>query len=173
MREAGWAADGRQIVCTQPRRVAATSVAARVASETATKLGEEVGYAVRFEDCTHPVHTRLKYTTPGLLFRECMRDPLLSRYSVIMVDEAHERGVYTDLLVALLKKIRRMRPELRIIVSSATMDAEAFARYFDPAYAGKPTENVAILSLEGRSFPVEVAYTPTPVPDYVLSLIHI
>lgn len=172
MREAGWAADGRQIVCTQPRRVAATSVAARVASETATKLGEEVGYAVRFEDCTHPVHTRLKYTTPGLLFRECMRDPLLSRYSVIMVDEAHERGVYTDLLVALLKKIRRMRPELRIIVSSATMDAEAFARYFDPAYAGKPTENVAILSLEGRSFPVEVAYTPTPVPDYVTAAVE-
>ncbi|KAI3617130.1 hypothetical protein CBS9595_003039 [Malassezia furfur] len=172
IREAGWAADGRQVVCTQPRRVAASSVAARVASETRTKLGEEVGYAVRFEDCTHPVHTQLKYTTPGLLFRECMRDPLLSRYSVVMVDEAHERGVYTDLLIALLKKIRKVRPELRIVVSSATIDAEAFARYFDPTYAGQATADVALLSLEGRSYPVEIAYTPAPVHNYVQAAVE-
>ena len=172
VREAGWAADGRLIACTQPRRVAASSVAARVASETRTKLGEEVGYAVRFEDCTHPTHTQIKFPTRGLLFRECMRDPLLSRYSVVMVDEAHERGVYTDLLIALLKKIRRMRPELRIVVSSATMDAEAFARYFDPAYDGQATEHVALLSLEGRAYPVEIAYTPAPVHNYVTAAVE-
>ncbi|WFD01046.1 RNA helicase [Malassezia yamatoensis] len=167
LRNAGWASDGRQIVCTQPRRVAATSVAGRVASETRTKLGEEVGYTVRFEDCTHPVHTQLKYTTPGLLFRECMRDPLLTRYSVVMVDEAHERGVYTDLLVSLLKKIRKMRPDLRIIVSSATMDAEVFARYFDPHYQGTSTDTIAICSLEGRTYPVEIAYLANATSNYV------
>lgn len=102
--DAGWAADGRQIVCTQPRRVAATSIAAHVAETKNSALGDTVGYSIRFEDCTHPTRTRLRYTTPGMLFRECLRDPLLSRYSVIMVDEAHERSAYTDLLLALLKK---------------------------------------------------------------------
>lgn len=106
--DAGWApiteSGAKQVVCTQPRRVAATSVAARVAEERHSRLGDEVGYAIRFEECTHPKYTRLRYTTPGMLFRECLSDPLLSRYSVIMVDEAHERTAYTDLLVALLKK---------------------------------------------------------------------
>ncbi|PKI82594.1 hypothetical protein MVES_003418 [Malassezia vespertilionis] len=155
--EAGWAADGRQIVCTQPRRVAATSVAARVAQEMGVRVGEEVGYAVRFENCTDPQRTRLKYVTPGLLFRECMQDPLLSRYSVVMVDEAHERGVYTDLLIAVLK--------------NATLDAEAFARYFDPDYDGANTENVSIVSIEGQTFPVEVAYTEEPVQDYIAAAV--
>ncbi|WFD08485.1 RNA helicase [Malassezia vespertilionis] len=169
--EAGWAADGRQIVCTQPRRVAATSVAARVAQEMGVRVGEEVGYAVRFENCTDPQRTRLKYVTPGLLFRECMQDPLLSRYSVVMVDEAHERGVYTDLLIAVLKKIQRKRPALRILLSSATLDAEAFARYFDPDYDGANTENVSIVSIEGQTFPVEVAYTEEPVQDYIAAAV--
>lgn len=102
--EAGWAAEAQQIVCTQPRRIAATSVAARVAQETGTRLGDDIGYAIRFEECTHPTRTRIRYTTPGMLFRECMQDPLLQRYSVILIDEAHERGAYTDLLMALLKK---------------------------------------------------------------------
>ena len=101
---AGWAAEGRRIACTQPRRVAATSIAARVAEERGHHLGDDIGYAIRFEDCTHPTRTRLVYTTPGLLFRECLRDPLLSRYSVVLVDEAHERGAYTDMLLAVLKK---------------------------------------------------------------------
>ncbi|WFD28908.1 RNA helicase [Malassezia nana] len=168
--EAGWAADQRQIVCTQPRRVAASSLAARVAEETHTCLGDVIGYAVRFEDCTHPTRTRVRFTTPGLLFRECLSDPLLSRYSVVLVDEAHERGAYTDLLIALLQKIRRKRPDLRILLSSATMDAEAFARYLDPTY-GTPEADAMILSIEGRTFPVQVAYTPAPVRDYVAAAV--
>lgn len=91
------------IGCTQPRRVAATSVAQRVADETGTQVGGLVGYAIRFDDKTS-VATRIKYMTDGMLLREMMLDPLLSKYSVIMIDEAHERSLYTDILVGLLKK---------------------------------------------------------------------
>ncbi len=101
--ENGWTADGKLIGCTQPRRVAATSVAARVAEEMGVKLGEDVGYTIRFDDKSSP-KTRIKYLTDGMLLREMMLDPLLSRYSVIMLDEAHERSLYTDILVGLIKK---------------------------------------------------------------------
>lgn len=102
--EAQWATGGRVIACTQPRRVAATTVAARVAQEMQVKLGQEVGYAVRFEDVTSPTATRIKYMTDGMLFREMLLDPLLQRYSVIMIDEAHERSIYTDILLGVLKR---------------------------------------------------------------------
>jgi ATP-dependent RNA helicase DDX35 len=104
--EAGWAAAGNVIACTQPRRVAATSVASRVAAEVGTILGEEVGYTIRFEDVSNKDKTRIRYMTDGILFREALLDPLLSRYSVIMIDEAHERSLYTDLLLGVLKKFR-------------------------------------------------------------------
>ena len=100
--ETGWAS-GSCIAITQPRRVAATTVAARVAEEIGCILGEEVGYSIRFEDVTSP-KTRIKYMTDGMLLREALMDPLLRRYSVIMLDEAHERGLYTDILMGLLKK---------------------------------------------------------------------
>lgn len=102
--ESGWAAGGRQIIITQPRRISAVSVAQRVSQEVGCVLGDEVGYTIRFEDLSSASRTRIKYCTDGMLFRECMRDPLLSKYSVIMVDEAHERGAYTDMLLGLLKK---------------------------------------------------------------------
>lgn len=102
--ESGWASGARQIAVTQPRRISAVSVASRVAAEAGCVLGDEVGYTIRFEDLSHPTRTRIRYCTDGMLFRECMRDPLLSRYSVVMVDEAHERGAYTDMLLGLLKK---------------------------------------------------------------------
>lgn len=127
--ETGWADGGRVIGCTQPRRIAATSVAARVAEEMDCNVGQAVGYAVRFEDKTSPA-TRIKYMTDGVLFREAMYDPLLSRYSVIMVDEAHERSLHTDLILGLLKKIMRRRPELKVIIASATLDAQRFLDYF-------------------------------------------
>ncbi|KAN0066232.1 hypothetical protein ACQY0O_000326 [Thecaphora frezii] len=174
--EAGWASFGHQIACTQPRRVAATSVAARVAQEVGTILGEEVGYTIRFEDCSHPTRTRIKYMTDGILFRECMRDPLLSAYSVIMVDEAHERGAYTDLLLGILKKIQRKRPELRLIISSATIDAQMFVDFFtsdelpsarDLNKPAQQSQAAAIVSLEGRMHPVELAYATEPCSDYV------
>ncbi|KAG6845049.1 hypothetical protein H0H87_001386 [Tephrocybe sp. NHM501043] len=162
--EAGWAADGNVIACTQPRRVAATSVATRVASEVGTVLGEEVGYTIRFEDVSDKERTRILYLTDGMLFRETLVDPLLSRYSAIMIDEAHERSIYTDLLLGVLKKIRRKRPSLRLIVSSATLDATAFLEYFKDS--ANPND-ATIVSLEGRMYPVEVAYLQEPTPDYV------
>ncbi|KAI0648202.1 P-loop containing nucleoside triphosphate hydrolase protein [Trametes meyenii] len=162
--EAGWAADGSRIACTQPRRVAATSVAGRVAAEVGTTLGDEVGYTIRFEDVSDKERTRILYMTDGMLFRETLVDPLLSRYSVIMVDEAHERSIYTDLLLGVLKKIRRKRPSLRLVVSSATLDATAFMEYF---IAGNSPGEATIVSLEGRAYPVEVACLQDPVADYV------
>ncbi|RDB21186.1 putative ATP-dependent RNA helicase DHX35 [Hypsizygus marmoreus] len=162
--EAGWAADGNTIACTQPRRVAATSVATRVAAEVGTVLGDEVGYTIRFEDVSSKERTRILYMTDGMLFRETLVDPLLSRYSAIMIDEAHERSVYTDLLLGVLKKIRRKRPSLRLIVSSATLDATAFLEYFKDS---TDPDQATIVSLEGRMYPVEVAYLQEPTPDYV------
>ncbi|KAJ3794088.1 Asp-Glu-Ala-His box polypeptide 35 [Lentinula aff. detonsa] len=164
--EAGWASEGNVIACTQPRRVAATSVAGRVATEVGSLLGDEVGYTIRFEDVSDKQRTRILYMTDGMLFRETLVDPLLSRYSVIMLDEAHERSLYTDLLLGVLKKIRRKRPSLRLIVSSATLDATSFLDYFTSATS---PDDAIIVSLEGRMFPVEVAYSQQPVPDYVMA----
>ncbi|KAH7911444.1 P-loop containing nucleoside triphosphate hydrolase protein [Hygrophoropsis aurantiaca] len=162
--EAGWAADGNVIACTQPRRVAATSVANRVAAEANTTLGDKVGYTIRFEDVSDKTRTRIRYMTDGMLFRETLVDPLLSRYSVIMIDEAHERSLYTDLLLGILKKILRKRPSLRLIISSATLDATQLLNYFE---ASNPPDMATIISLEGRMYPVEVSYLQDPVADYV------
>jgi ATP-dependent RNA helicase DDX35 len=153
--------------------VAATTVATRVAEEMRCKLGEEVGYSIRFEDLTS-AKTRIKFLTDGLLLREALADPLLSRYSVIMVDEAHERSLSTDILLGVLKKIRNRRTELRIVVSSATLQAEDFLRFF----AGDEISNVRndepvggnigrIISLEGRMYPVDALYMEEPAEDYV------
>jgi len=121
---------GRVVACTQPRRVAAQTLAARVAEEMGVDLGKECGYTIRFDNKADAERTRVKFLTDGILLREMMGDPLLSRYSVIMVDEAHERSIYTDVVVGLLKKIQRRRKDLRVIVSSATLDAEAFKNFF-------------------------------------------
>jgi ATP-dependent RNA helicase DDX35 len=157
----------------KPRRVAATTVAARVAEELRCELGQEVGYSIRFEDVTS-ASTKIKFLTDGLLLREALVDPLLSRYSVIMVDEAHERSLSSDVLLGLLKKIRKRRAELRIIISSATLQAEDFLRFF----AGDEIQNEhgagelggtigRIISLEGRMYPVDIHYLEEPSEDYV------
>ncbi|KAK2010321.1 helicase associated domain-containing protein [Colletotrichum eremochloae] len=181
---AGWCSDGKIIGVTQPRRVAATTVALRVAEEVGCEIGKEVGYAIRFEDLTS-AQTRIKFMTDGLLIREALVDPLLTRYSVIMVDEAHERSISTDILLGLLKKIQKKRPELRIIISSATLQAEEFLRFFttnpgdeekkpaavsddgDGNKTGADNEKGAIISLEGRTFPVDTLYLESPTEDYV------
>ncbi|KAG9048389.1 hypothetical protein FS837_013026 [Tulasnella sp. UAMH 9824] len=170
--ESGWAAQGHVIACTQPRRVAATSVATRVAQEVGTLLGDEVGYTIRFEDVSDKERTRIKYMTDGMLFRETMLDPLLSKYSVIMIDEAHERSIYTDLLLGILKKVRRKRPALRLIVSSATLDATSFHEYFTTG-EGCTSQDAVIVSLEGRMFPVEIAYLKEACSDYVMEAVRI
>ncbi|KAI0225509.1 DEAH-box ATP-dependent RNA helicase prp43 [Massospora cicadina] len=148
---------GKQIACTQPRRVAAMSVAKRVSEELDVKLGEEVGYTIRFEDCTNR-NTMLKYMTDGMLLREAMHDPLLERYSTIILDEAHERTLATDILMGLLKEVARKRKDLKLIIMSATLDAQKFQAYFGDA---------PLLSVPGRTFPVEIYYTPEPERDYI------
>jgi len=171
--EAGWAAEGRVITVTEPRRVAAITVATRVAEERGAVLGDEVGFAVRFDSRCDPALTRLKFVTDGLLIREMMSDPLLSNYSVIMLDEAHERSLCTDIVIGLIKKIQRRRPELRVIVASATLDAEKVRDFFNTNVSGDPSQDdVAILSVEGRMFPIDIFYSLDPVPDYVQATIE-
>lgn len=134
-------------------------------------IGEEVGYSIRFEDLTS-AKTHIKFLTDGLLLREALADPLLSRYSVIMVDEAHERTLSTDILLGVLKKIRKKRPELRIVVSSATLQAEDFLLFFEDANENlsdghSSSETGQIISLEGRMYPVDILYVEEPAEDYV------
>lgn len=117
------------IACTQPRRVAAVTVARRVAQERNATLGELVGYTVRFDDKSSPA-TRIKYLTDGMLLREAMTSPSLSRYSVIILDEAHERTLHTDVLFAVVKGLQKKREDLKVIIMSATLEAEKFASYF-------------------------------------------
>jgi len=118
---------GGMICCTQPRRVAAMSVAKRVAEEMEVPLGGTVGYTIRFEDCTSP-QTKIKYMTDGILLRESLTNPDLDQYSCIIMDEAHERALNTDVLMGLLKKVLARRRDLKLIVTSATMNSERFAR---------------------------------------------
>ena len=157
LHEAGYTKDDFIVGCTQPRRVAAMSVAARVAEEMGVKLGNEVGYSIRFEDNTNE-KTVLKYMTDGMLLREFMSDPTLSRYSCLLLDEAHERSLATDILFGLLKEVGKMRPELKILISSATMNAQAFAAYWDDA---------PIFNVPGRRYEVEIYQTPQPEANYL------
>jgi pre-mRNA-splicing factor ATP-dependent RNA helicase DHX16 len=124
--EAGYCDKMKRLGCTQPRRVAAMSVAARVSHEMGVKLGNEVGYSIRFEDCTSE-RTIIKYMTDGMLLREFLGEPDLESYSVMIIDEAHERTLHTDVLFGLVKDIARFRPDLKLLISSATIDAEKFS----------------------------------------------
>lgn len=150
------------VAVTQPRRVAAVSLARRVAAEAASPLGGLVGYAVRFEDVSSPA-TRLRFATDGLLLREAVSDPLLSRYDCVIVDEAHERTVATDVLLGLLKRVLAARGAgsqrpFRVVVTSATLDAAAFSSFFGGARA---------VYCRGRQFPVVTLYASVPEEDYV------
>lgn len=152
----------KHVCCTQPRRVAAMSVAQRVADEMDVVLGQEVGYSIRFEDCSSS-RTALKYMTDGMLLREAMTDPLLDRYGVILLDEAHERTLSTDILLGLIKEVIKQRPDLKVVIMSATLDAGKFQSYFD---------NAPLLTVPGRTHPVEIFYTPEPERDYLEAAIR-
>eukprot|EP01059_Diplonema_ambulator_P033190 TRINITY_DN681_c1_g1_i2.p1 TRINITY_DN681_c1_g1~~TRINITY_DN681_c1_g1_i2.p1 ORF type:complete len:667 (+),score=249.44 TRINITY_DN681_c1_g1_i2:124-2124(+) len=147
--------------CTQPRRVAAMSVAKRVAEEVGCELGDKVGYSIRFEDCTSE-GTLVKYMTDGVLLRETMRDPEINQYSAIIMDEAHERSLNTDVLFGILKACVGRRRDLKLIVTSATMDYDKFSNFFC---------NCPVFNIHGRTFPVDVFYQQTNVSDYVNSIV--
>ncbi|KAF0326229.1 helicase associated domain-containing protein [Colletotrichum asianum] len=156
LHEDGFGKSG-MIGCTQPRRVAAMSVAKRVSEEMEVKLGSTVGYAIRFEDCTSK-DTVIKYMTDGVLLRESLNEPDLDRYSCVIMDEAHERALNTDILMGLFKKILQRRRDLKLIVTSATMNAKRFSDF----YGGAPE-----FIIPGRTFPVDVMFHRSPVEDYV------
>ncbi|KAK6149642.1 hypothetical protein DH2020_017167 [Rehmannia glutinosa] len=143
--------------CTQPRRVAAMSVAKRVSEEMETELGDKVGYAIRFEDVTGP-NTVIKYMTDGVLLRETLKDSDLDKYRIIVMDEAHERSLSTDVLFGILKKVVARRRDFKLIVTSATLNAQKFSDFFG---------SVPIFHIPGRTFPVQIMYSKTPREDYV------
>ncbi|MBR6439751.1 MAG: ATP-dependent RNA helicase HrpA [Aeriscardovia sp.] len=154
-------AEGKgQIVHTQPRRVAAREIAARVAKEIGTEVGGEVGYQVRFEEKLGP-RTKLKIVTDGILLSEIRRDPLLRRYGAVVIDEAHERSLNIDFLLGFMAKILPRRPDLKLVVTSATIDSEKFKAFFESALG----EEVPIISVEGKTYPVEILYEPYGSPE--------
>lgn len=169
--ETGWTKDDSQIGIIEPRRVAAITLASRVAEESGTLLGEEVGYAVRFDHCVTD-KTCVKYVTTGVFIREMMADPLLTKYSVVILDEAHERNIETDIIMGLLKKVIRKRKTLRIIVASATLDAENIKEFFNLNNTKDDTKDTSvIMSVQGRNYAVETYFMQEPAPDYVTSTV--
>lgn len=149
-----------KVVVTQPRRVAAIQMAKRVAQERASlnpkngKVGREVGYTIRFDDVTDPEKTQIKYVTDGILVRECLIDPDLKSYSVVVLDEAHERSLNTDILFALVKQaVLRRQGTLRLVVTSATLRTDELSKY----YFGCP-----LLSVSGRCYPVSILHQESP-----------
>lgn len=157
----------RQIACTQPRRIAATSVAARVAQEVGTELGQDIGYKIRFDEKTNP-KTYVTFMTDGILLAEIPSNPLLKNYDTIIVDEAHERSLNIDFLLGYLKRLLPKRPDLRVIVSSATLELERFSKFFADA---------PVIKVEGRTYPVDVIYRPpnedeTDVSDAVANTVE-
>lgn len=148
------------ICCTQPRRIAAITVANWVAKERGTTVGELIGYTIRFEDVTSP-QTKVRYMTDGMLLREALLDPLLLRYSVIILDEAHERSVTTDVLFGVVKIAQSKRKEtkpLKVVIMSATLNASEFEKYF---------ANAKVCFIEGRRHPIKIKYTEDVQKDYL------
>ena len=153
--ELGRGIDG-MIGHTQPRRIAARSVAERLCVEMGVELGAQVGYQVRFTDQVSD-QTLVKLMTDGILLAEIQGDPLLSKYDTIIIDEAHERSLNIDFLLGYLAQLLPQRPDLKLIITSATIDSERFAEHFGPLQA-EPEEEAPVISVSGRTYPVEIRY---------------
>jgi len=156
--QAGCGNTGR-IGITQPRRLAATSMAQRVASELGCRLGTAVGYQIRFDDCTS-TQTVIKFMTDGILLAEIGQDRDLAQYDALIIDEAHERSLNIDFILGYVKELLPRRPDLKVVISSATIDAGEFSRFFDSA---------PVIAIEGRSFPVQDVFRPEPNEEQDLS----
>lgn len=153
--ELGRGTHGKQIVHTQPRRIAARTVAERIASEMGVRLGDEVGYQVRFTDESSP-KTRLRVVTDGILLAQIQRDPKLSQYDTIVIDEAHERSLNIDFLLGYLTALLPRRRDLKLVITSATIDSVKFKEHFEHALGTK----VPVIEVSGRTYPVQVLYEP-------------
>jgi ATP-dependent helicase HrpA len=153
--EMGRGTHGKQIVHTQPRRIAARTVAERICQEMGVRLGDEVGYQVRFTDQSSP-HTRLRVVTDGILLAQIQRDPHLSAYDTIIIDEAHERSLNIDFLLGYLTQLLRSRRDLKLVITSATIDSQKFQSHFSKALGHK----VPIIEVSGRTYPVAIYYEP-------------
>ncbi|KAK1403211.1 RNA helicase [Heracleum sosnowskyi] len=152
------------IAVTQPRRVAAVTVSRRVSEELGVRLGEEVGYSIRFEDRTSE-KTRIKYLTDGVLLRESLSNPELNQYSVIILDEAHERSLNTDILLGLMKRLIKLRPSnLKVLITSATLDGEKVSKFFC---------DCPILNVPGKLYPVEILYSSERPKSYLESCLRV
>ena len=155
--ESGYCNNKKKICITQPRRVAAMSVATRVAFEMNVKCGHEVGYAIRFEENV-TLTTKIIYMTDGIFLRYLLSDNQMSDFSVIIIDEAHERSIYTDVIFGIIKQLIQKRKDLRVIISSATLSTTKFQNYFFEA---------PVVQVPGRRYPVDIYYTKSPEPDYI------
>jgi pre-mRNA-splicing factor ATP-dependent RNA helicase DHX16 len=155
--ESGYCNNKKKICITQPRRVAAMSVATRVAFEMNVKCGHEVGYAIRFEENV-TLTTKIIYMTDGIFLRYLLSDNQMSDFSVIIIDEAHERSIYTDVIFGIIKQLIQKRKDLRVIISSATLSTTKFQNYFFEA---------PVIQVPGRRYPVDIYYTKSPEPDYI------
>ncbi|CAD8122956.1 unnamed protein product [Paramecium sonneborni] len=160
--EAGYGGEERVLV-SLPRKMAAISIAQRVSDENGTELGQDIGYRVRFESKVSE-NTKIEYVTDGTLIQIIMGNPLIEGYSIVMLDDIHERTLNTDLLLCLIKKIQKKRPQLKIIVSSATMEVQLLSNFFT---------NSKIIAIRGRNYEVDIMYLLEPCKNYVIAAVEL